>query len=103
MQFDLIGRKVSLSGYSMKTHHMSGDGHTQHFKIEGSNDGGNWIMIDSRNNYEKLKRLDSVAVEIIQPSPFYSQIRITLTGENTLHCFSLCLVTVEFFGSIRKD
>ena len=103
MQFDFIGRKVSLSGYSMKTHHMSGNGHTQHFKIEGSNDGRDWNMIDSRNNYLKLNRPDAVATEIIQPSPFYSHIRITQTGENTLHRFSLRLVTVEFFGSIRED
>jgi hypothetical protein len=67
--------------------------------IEGSRDDWGWTEIDRRTNTGAFRQLSTASFTVANPGKFRF-IRLTQTGENHAGDDRLCLVGVEFFGTL---
>jgi hypothetical protein len=105
VQFDLNGRSISVTDYTLKS-----DGHSQphlvQWSLEGSNDGESWIPLDQR----KTRDLDGkYVVKLYQcsslqsPREFFRLIRLMQTGPDSSGFHRLRLSNLELFGILVES
>jgi hypothetical protein len=106
IQFDFKESKISMSEYTLKAH--GSDNHSHHFrqwKIEGSNDLGEWEMLDERNTRDMIPAWATKTFKCSSSnaSRFYQSIRMTQTGKSSggiYHHLMLC--NIEFYGLLHS-
>ena len=101
IKFDFKDFRVSLTGYSYKTHSINGNGHTRTWKVHGSVDGINWNLIHEMTNSNVLSSYGAVYVAEFEATPFYKVIKFTQTGTNTMSYYNFRVASIEFFGKIE--
>ena len=99
--FDFKDKTVSLTKYSLKSDGWRWN-HLIQWVIEGSNDGGSWEELDSRNTQDLngnsiTKTYDCQSMR----SKSYRYLRLRQTGKNSSGWDYLRLSEIEFFGVLH--
>jgi hypothetical protein len=98
--------RLALTHYSLR-HYISQRNHTlRSWRLEGSNDGVQWILLRDHIEDEALNGPGSSATFSIAQSTggkkFYSWFRIMITGTNSTKIYrNLCCSGVEMFGTLE--
>lgn len=106
--YDFKDRKVRPGSYSIRSSSdfITGYHHMINWCLEGSNEGTNWKILDSRFDEQRLnKKGASCNFEISKQGDaidFYRYLRIRQTGQNAYSQHNLVLSALEFFGSLRE-
>ena len=99
---DFLEYKVSLTGYSIRTHSHNGNGHITGWKIECENSQNEWLLLDSHDNVTIFNRRGAEEFfPLPAPSPYSRRIKLTQTARNTMGYNNLRLSGLEFFGSLQ--
>jgi hypothetical protein len=105
IQFDFKDRVVSLTHYSLKSHHGSDYWFVQ-WTLSGSTDGNSWTILDRRNTQDMTARSITKIFECNERVPareFYRYIRLTQTGKNSSSHHHFLLTNIDLFGSMKKS
>ena len=105
IQFDFLKRKLLLSGYSLQSNSEEWAVQPRSWTIQGSNDGKEWVTIDSQNDVESMHGYLNISYFPIthksrRRQKSFRYFRINRVGDSwgDFKCFSLR--RIEFFGSI---
>jgi hypothetical protein len=104
--FEFKRNSISLQNYTVKSDPHRGQGyhHLREWVVEGSNDNGNWEILDSRNTQElngaSLVKTFKCSSE--NSSKFFRFVRLRQTGKNCAGYDNLMLTGIEFFGSLES-
>lgn len=98
--FDFKDRKIDLSRYSLRTGpRPKGIDHLKSWKLEGSNDKENFVLLDQRKNSQELNGSQNVYLsDPIKCQEPYKYLRLTMLDKNWSGKRKLLLQSVEFFG-----
>ncbi|OHS96521.1 hypothetical protein TRFO_09907 [Tritrichomonas foetus] len=99
IQFFFYHKKVTINKYSIMTWNGT-TGHMVMWKLEGSNDGKEWTLIDTKNNVTQLCSPNSKCVFRCKYVDSFNTIRITQTGNNSGGDDVLNVTNIEFYGTI---
>lgn len=102
IRFRFNFHRVSLSGYTYKTHSVVGNGHSKSWKLEASQDGITWRVIHEVNGTTALVSCGAVYRASFPPTAFYSYFKITQTAPNSINYNNFRVANIEFFGRIRN-
>ena len=102
IKFRFNYHRVSLSGYTYKTHSVVGNGHSKSWKLEASQDGVTWRVIHEVNGTVALVSCGAVYRAWFPPTAFYSYFKITQTAPNSINYNNFRVANIEFFGRIRN-
>ena len=99
IQFDFINKVVMLQHYTIKTHRYSkGSCHLKSWKVEGSNDGELWEVIDKEDNDLLNEENKEATFECQKKDGAFRYIRLLQTGPNHRGDHMLALTRIEFYG-----
>lgn len=106
--FDFKDKKVNISDYSIKSYDQeSYTGHLKDWNIDVSNNGENWITIDSHKNDQTLNGRNIVATFNVQnkDEQFYRFVRLSQTGNNWngRNCNFIYFYCIEFYGKLKES
>lgn len=109
LKYDFVNRKVKPTHYSIRTRHDYGKGrqHPKNWVIEGSNEGKEWMVLDSHfdetclddKNVTHTFKID----DDLMPYNGYRYLRIRQTGKNTAGKNYLIFSALEYFGTLIED
>ncbi|KAK8889480.1 hypothetical protein M9Y10_034227 [Tritrichomonas musculus] len=103
IRIDFKTRKVSLVGYSLKTHSHEGNGHITGWSLSGSNDNDDWTLIDSMPMTDQFDSLGAERYyQLNSEAPYYRYFELKQTRQNTMGYHNLRLSGIEFFGSVQQ-
>ena len=93
-----------MKSYSLKSDGFFNNCHLVHWAIEGSNDGSEWKVIDTRDTRDLngnyiVKTYDCECNQVNKE--YYQYLRLRQTGKNYNHCDNLMLSELEMFGILR--
>lgn len=79
----------------------------RNWEFQGSNDGKNWDVIDSRVNDQSMSDTEllntaSYDITLKKNSSFYSHFRVKLTELNSSGCCYLMMGGCEIYGYLRE-
>jgi hypothetical protein len=95
----LKSKKIIPSGYLLRSHGNSGNT-PKTWRLEGSNDNNQWIVIDQQENRDwKTKQWSEVYLPV-QTKEAFSYFKFTQTGKNYQKDDYLRLNYFEIFGTI---
>ncbi|OHT15366.1 hypothetical protein TRFO_14114 [Tritrichomonas foetus] len=102
--FNLKNYRVKLNGYTLKSHSSSWSNgcFLNSWQIEGSNDGNNWVEVDSKSSNLLHENLKSVYFQCDSESNYYQYFRFRQTSKNTSNTNHIALHSIEFFGFLIK-
>ena len=99
IEFDFVKQKVNLTSYTLRTHSMY---YPKSWKVLGSNDRTNWVVLDRKINNATLNGLyKQNRFECESNNNYYQYIRYIQDDSwdpNRQYC--IYLTCIEFFGSI---
>lgn len=101
---DFKDRKIKVENYSIESARLNkNNDHMKSWKLEGSNDGNYWIVIDVQNNVEELNGPMCNQVFGIKDNAreFFRFIRILQHKKNHRGNWNLCLGHFDLFGTIK--
>ena len=99
---------MKLSHYSLRSHGYENkkNNRMKTWCIEGSNNGYDWKILDSRVNEESVANVSSSNTfkinEQSETNDFYRFIRISQTDVNNSNAYYLVFSAIEFFGTILE-
>ena len=96
---DLKTTKLKLSRYTFR-HDVNTGYYARSWRLDGSNDGGNWTTLDTQTNNTQINAAGawaSIPVNITTP---YQYFRITMTDRNTSTSYEFCCCEFEFYGEV---
>lgn len=103
IRIDFKTKKVSLVGYSLKTHSHDGNGHITGWVLSGSNDNTNWNTIDVMPMTDQFDSLGAERYyQLNNETPYYQYFELKQSRQNTMGYHNLRLSSIEFFGSIQQ-
>ena len=101
VQFNFKTQGVYLKSYSLKSDGY-GNEHLCSWVIEGSNDGSEWKVIDSRDTKDLDGHYFVKTFKCNQENKeFYRYLRLRQTGKNSAGNDKLELSQIEFFGLLE--
>ncbi|KAH0786470.1 F5/8 type C domain containing protein [Histomonas meleagridis] len=102
IRINFMDYRVSLTGYSLKTHTHEGNGHLTGWTIRGTNNpSGAWTELHRVPNTNQFNRLGAVGYfRISQNTQYYQHFEIKQIRQNTMGYYNLRLSKIEFFGSL---
>lgn len=100
IQYELKHNKLALTGYTLRS-----VGHQTHFlrnwKLEGSEDGHTWTILDQQENNQSLNSDHGVlAISLEEKSNPMRYFRITQTGPTSDNLNLFILSNLELFGGL---
>ena len=103
LKYDFVKRKVSPTGYSIRTRGCYDTHHPRNWVIEGSNNDSDWTILDTIQNETSLTGLGVTCYfDIKKRNGSYRFLRITQTGTNSSGTHGLLLSALEFFGGLTE-
>lgn len=101
--FDFINMEIEISNYSIKSCNCKKDlSHIKNWKIEISNDGNNWEMIDEHSDYADLNGPNIIKMFSVKPNHFARYCRFHHQGNYWgIDKSMLEINAIEFFGRIK--
>jgi hypothetical protein len=103
LSYDFGNRRVSVTGYSIRSHEQEYDAHPHNWVLEGSNDGSEWIKLDSQENNTELDGALRVATFKVQRCEPVRMIRIRSTGLSIRGWYYLGFSAFEVFGMLHEQ
>lgn len=104
---DFGDRRVSITHYAMHVRAEYGKNNHQpkNWRIEATENGENWDVIDERSNDESLNAQNASALFECEnkTSKNYKIIRYVITGPDHFNCHYSTFTGLEFFGRISSD
>jgi hypothetical protein len=94
---------MMISGYLLRSWKFSGSYNNENpksWKMEGSNDGNHWILIDSQSNNDWVTQDWSQKYFPTQTKEAFSYFKFTQTGKNYCGSDYLRFNYFELFGTI---
>eukprot|EP01084_Bolivina_argentea_P303223 523459_1 len=81
--------RILLTHYSLRHYNLSGNA-LRNWKLEGSNDGGEWNTIKKHSYEYSLKQAGDTFTWKVSTNKYYSYFRLVMTGKNSLNrsCFA---------------
>ncbi|OHT08544.1 hypothetical protein TRFO_22880 [Tritrichomonas foetus] len=102
--YDFKEKKINPTHYSIRSRHDNDEGgwHLQTWIIEGSNEEGKWIELDSRQNEKSLDfRNAENTFEITKHlNEYFQKLRLRITGMETACEYYLTISALEYFGRL---
>lgn len=101
---DFKDRKMRVENYSIESARLNeNNDHMKSWKIEGSNDGKYWIVLDIQNNVNELNGPMHNQVFGIKENAreFFRYIRILQHKKNHRGNWNLCLGHFDLFGTVK--
>ncbi|OHT05566.1 hypothetical protein TRFO_26633 [Tritrichomonas foetus] len=107
ISFDFKERKVKLTHYKLRSGRKTGSGFGNNDKfgdkiknwvLECSNDGKEWINLDTKTNYSSGWSM--VSTNEVTCEDFYRFFRLRNTGLNSNNNYSLVISCIDFYGYI---
>jgi hypothetical protein len=96
--------RVSISGYSLKTHSHTGNGHIQGWTLFGSDDGEKWTEIDRRSRVAAMGAIGAqMHFRLPSSARFFQYFKFQQTQENTMGYNNLRLSMFEIFGMVVEN
>jgi hypothetical protein len=102
MQVDFLGRKVSLTHYTIQGRNDDHWHHLRNWVLQGSNDGVNFDVLDTRTNNHTINRSSWFLGVLGTSSNYYRYIRLTQVGANSSGETYLTMGQMEFYGSLKQ-
>jgi hypothetical protein len=93
-------RKIKLSGYFFRSFHGAGGSNPKTWKVEASNDGNKWILIDEQKNLNWITHDFSEVYFPTETKDAFSYFKFTQTGGNYINYNYFALNFLELFGMI---
>jgi hypothetical protein len=103
IKFEFNQHRISLSGYSYKTHSVQGNGHSKSWRVDGTSDGMNWISIHVVTNTSLLLGYGAVYTVSFVYTDFFKIIRFTQTDTNSMNYNNFRVANIEFFGKLLSE
>jgi hypothetical protein len=102
--YDFVYWKVWVTHYSIRSHESEDETHPRNWALEGSNDGSEWTLLDSRMDDEHLNGGNRVWSFRADSPTAFRQIRIRSTGPSHNPEYSFFgFVSFELFGTLCND
>ncbi|MFK0733478.1 MAG: discoidin domain-containing protein [Gloeotrichia echinulata HAB0833] len=101
VQVDFLGRKVSLTHYTIQGRNDDNYHHLRNWVLQGSNDGVNFDVLDTRTNNSSINRSSWFLGVLGTSSNYYRYIRLTQTGANSEGDSYLTMGQMEFYGGLK--
>ena len=102
IKFHFHCHRVSLNGYTYKTHSVHGSGHSRSWTLDGSDDGLTWRVIHQVEDTTELMNYGAVYHASFPATPFFTHFRITQTAVNSSNYNNFRVANIEFFGRIQN-
>jgi hypothetical protein len=106
IQLKFKSKKIKLTMYFIRTNDKNFSSYSlycpQNWKVERSNDGQKWDLIDQKSNQSCLIGVSKEVFFHCQSNEFYSFIKFTQTGLNSNGNNSFCLGFIELSGRIKN-
>ena len=100
-QVHLLTKKADIHAYTIKTYNSEkGTTHLKSWKIEVSENGYDWRVLDQVQNCEELNAPSAIFSKNVSPLGAHSYIRITMTDKNWFGTNCMCLENFEIFGNL---
>lgn len=104
IKFTFHQNKLILKEYSLRTHYTSSNGHIRGWKLEGSNNDSDWVMLSS---FSSDTAFDSLGAEhsyqIEDNSTPFKYFKLTQTRSNTMDCNNLRLTRFRMYGILTSN
>lgn len=101
IMFSFTKHQVELSNYTIQTFSgKTGTTHLKTWKLEGSNDGFDWVTLDNVVDSDVLNGPDAVMTRSVTKAGFFTKFRIVQLGKNWFGTNCLTVKRVEFFGKV---
>lgn len=101
IMFSFNQHQIELYNYSIQTFSgKAGTTHLKAWKLEGSNDGFDWVTLDNVADTDVLNGPDAVVTRPTQKMGFFSKFRITQMDSNWFGTKCMTVKRVEFFGQV---
>lgn len=95
--------KVSITGYSIKTHNVEGNGHLVNWRLSGSNNGNDWEVIDNVSNSRALASNGAESYfKLKEPSKCFSMFELRQMRTNSSGFYIFRISRFELFGAISS-
>jgi hypothetical protein len=101
IKFQFNHHKISMNGYSYKTHSIQGNGHTKSWTVAGSTDGLNWKTIHQVQNTQQLLQYGAVYNITFPVTEPFRVVRFTQTDTNSMNYHNFRVAHIEFFGKLH--
>ena len=102
IKFDFKERRIELRHYALETYMgKSGGMHLKSWRVEGSEDGFNWVVLDEVKNNRMLNAPHAVLVRSCMPHGFHRFLLISMTDKNHFGSNCFTLKRIEFFGNLK--
>jgi hypothetical protein len=100
--YDFKNMKVSPTHYLLRSHPSYGENshHPKQWHVDGSLDGSNWVLLDSRQNCNKLNGQNFTRKFSIGRVGEWRFIRFQMTNTNWAGSWNLYLAAFEIFGTL---
>ena len=99
VQVHFLQHQLKLTNYTLKSHSGLGN-FFMSWVLEGSNNGIDWIQLDSHENCNDLKGPSLVHTYSCKDAPPMTFFRIQQTGETSSHANYLIIAKMELFGTL---
>lgn len=104
IKYDFRDKKVCLTHYTIKNG-LSYDSNSspKSWVLEGSNNEGDWVELDSQTNNSIFLPNNSVlhTLQIKKTNKYFQYLRIRSTGPNNNNCNYLAIESLEYFGYVK--
>lgn len=101
IEFNFKDHKLLLTAYTIQTFGGDvGNMHMKSWKLESSEDGYNWTMLDQVSECNEINRPNAILTRPITMTGSKNIFRITMTDKNYFGTYTMCLKRIEFFGNI---
>lgn len=98
--FHFFKNRVSISSYSIKSSvHKKGVNHLKSWVIEGSSNGIDWEILDTKQSVDSLDSPNQIMTYRCDDTSCYWYLRLRLTNVNVSGKYQICLSAIEFHGS----
>ena len=102
VEIHVLSKKFDILGYTIKTYSgAKNQMHMKGWKIEVSNDGFDWALLDKEENVETLNDKNAVFSKNVLSVGSYSHIRISMLGKNCFGTNCMSLSNFEVFGNME--
>lgn len=102
--FNFNNKRVSPSGYTIRNLNKGGwfSHSPQGWRLEGSNDQKNWVVIHEVKNNTTFQKSNEVGIFACQTSQYFSFLKLTQIQENLNKSDYFVLNFIDFFGKTNN-
>lgn len=94
------GFSIRITNYTFTTRNYNANDFPMNWKVEGSNNGKDWIYIDHKIDQKSLLKLGATKTFGVEKTGRYSQFRFVQNGTTSNKCHFFGLGKIDLFGEL---